>query len=55
MNKICLIYQPAGIGDIFYSIGIARYYQKLGYRIIWPVTKEILDVCEQIPNIEFYD
>jgi hypothetical protein len=55
MSKICLIYQPAGIGDIFYSIGIARHYQKLGYRIIWPVIKEILDVCRQIPNIEFYD
>lgn len=54
-EKICLIYQPAGIGDVFYSIGIARYYQKLGYRIIWPVVKEILEMVKQIPNIEFYN
>ena len=55
MDKICLIYQPAGIGDIFYSLGIARHYQKLGYRIIWPVVKEILDIGKQISGIEFYD
>jgi len=54
MDKICLIYQPCGIGDIFYSIGIARYYQKLGYRIIWPVIKELLYLKEYISNIEFY-
>lgn len=54
MEKICLIYQPCGIGDIFYSIGIARYYQKLGYRIIWPVIKELVYLKEYIFGIEFY-
>lgn len=54
MDKICLIYQPCGIGDIFYSIGIARHYQKLGYRIIWPIIKELIYLKEYIPNIEFY-
>ncbi len=54
MNKICLIHQPCGIGDIFYSIGIANHYQNLGYRIIWPVIKELLFLKEYIPNIEFY-
>jgi hypothetical protein len=53
MDKVCLIYQPCGIGDIFYSIGIARYYQKLGYRVIWPVIKELTYLKEYIPNIEF--
>jgi hypothetical protein len=55
MEKICLIYQPAGLGDIFYTIGIARHYQKLGYRIIWPVVKEIISTLSYIPGIEFYD
>ena len=54
-NKICLIYQPAGIGDVFFSIGIARYYQKLGYRIIWPVVADIIEMLNQITDIEFYD
>lgn len=54
MEKICLIYQPAGIGDIFYTIGIAHHYQKLGYRIIWPVIKELVYLKEYISNIEFY-
>ncbi len=55
MDKICLINQPAGIGDIFYSLGIARHYQKLGYRIIWPVVKEILWLKDYIDGIEFCD
>jgi hypothetical protein len=54
MDKICLIYQPCGIGDIFYSIGIARHYQKLGYRIIWPVIEELIYLKEYISDIEFY-
>lgn len=55
MSKICLIKQPAGIGDIFYSLGIARHYQKLGYEITWPVVKEILWLREYIPDINFCD
>jgi hypothetical protein len=55
MDKICLIYQPAGIGDIFYSLGIAYHYKKQGYRIIWPVVKEILNLQPYIKDIEFYD
>jgi hypothetical protein len=55
MDKICLIYQPAGIGDIFYSLGIANHYKKQGYRIIWPVVKEILDLQNYIKDVEFYD
>jgi len=53
MDKICLIHQSCGIGDIFYSIGIARHYQKLGYKIIWPVIKELLFLKDYIPDIDF--
>jgi len=55
MDKICLIYQPAGIGDIFYSLGIAYYYKKQGYRIVWPIDKAILSLQDYITDIEFYD
>lgn len=53
MSKICLIYQPCGIGDIFYSMGIARHYQKLGYKVIWPVIKELLYLNEYMIDIKF--
>ena len=43
MSKICLIRQPAGIGDIFFTQKIAKYYISEGYEVIWPV----------IPQFEF--
>lgn len=42
MNKTCLIYQPAGIGDIFYCQGIAKHYVSLGYQVIYPVKTNLL-------------
>jgi hypothetical protein len=42
-NKICLIRQPAGIGDIFFTQKISDFYIKKGYHVIWPV----------IPQFEF--
>ena len=38
--KICLINQPAGIGDIMYVIQIGRFFADKGYRVIWPVIKQ---------------
>jgi hypothetical protein len=43
MSKICLIRQPAGIGDIFFTQKIAKDYISKGYTVIWPV----------IPQFEF--
>lgn len=40
MSKICLIRQPAGIGDIFYTQKIAKSYISQGYTVIWPVISE---------------
>ena len=37
MSKICLIRQPAGIGDIFFCQKIAHHYNDLGYDVVWPV------------------
>jgi len=46
MEKICLIRQPAGLGDIIYCQKIGYHYQKLGYKIIWPIIK----VFSYLPN-----
>jgi len=41
MSKICLIKQPAGIGDIFFAQKIAKKIkEKHDCRIIWPVIKQ---------------
>lgn len=37
MNKICLIRQSGGIGDIFFCQKIAKTYLSRGYRVIWPI------------------
>ena len=41
-NKICLIHQPAGIGDVFFLQYVARKYMAMGYHVIWPLKDEIL-------------
>jgi len=40
MSKICLIRQPAGIGDIFFTQKIAKDYISKGYTVIWPVIEQ---------------
>jgi hypothetical protein len=42
MDKICLIYQPAGIGDIFFCQAIAKHYVRLGYKVIYPIKSNLM-------------
>lgn len=55
MSKICLIRQPAGIGDIFFCQKIAKLYANNGYQVIWPVLNEFSSIKDYIkhPNIFF--
>ena len=57
MSKICLIRQPAGIGDIFFLQKIAKYYISLGYDILWPVSSEFSNIKDYIKvnGITFVD
>lgn len=52
---ICLINQPAGMGDILYTLQIAFVYSSRNYRVIWPIIKEYLWIKEyiQTPSITF--
>jgi hypothetical protein len=42
MDKTCLIYQPAGIGDIFFCQAIAKHYVRLGYKVIYPIKSNLM-------------
>jgi hypothetical protein len=60
MEKICLIRQPAGIGDIFFCQKIAKII-----KVIWPVASTYaylnqymegdIDFCEENTSFEFKD
>lgn len=54
-RPICLINQPAGLGDILLCQKIAKMAIKKGYKIIWPVVKQYEYIGEYIKNenIEF--
>tara|TARA_Y100001938_G_C8060568_1_gene416966 strand:- start:443 stop:1174 length:732 start_codon:yes stop_codon:yes gene_type:complete len=53
LDKICLIHQPAGIGDVFFLQYVARKYMAMGYHVIWPLKDEILWIKDYILDIEF--
>ena len=48
-DKICLIRQPAGIGDILFCKKIGVIYNSLGFTVYWPILKALEDI---IPYIE---
>lgn len=55
-KRICLIQQEAGLGDILFCQGIAEYFHNNGYKVIWPVVKELIDTVEYIKtNAEFFN
>jgi hypothetical protein len=52
-DKICLIRQPAGLGDILFSQKIIRKLMEQGYKIVWPVKAEFLWLKQYISDINF--
>jgi hypothetical protein len=54
-NKICLINQPAGLGDIFFIQKIVQDFINKGYNVIYPVLSQLLYIKDYIktPNLEF--
>ena len=47
-NKLCLINQPAGLGDILLCQKIAKNYVDKGYRVLWPVDPVYFYIGEYI-------
>jgi hypothetical protein len=48
MSKICLIRQPAGLGDIFFCQKIAHINAEICDEVVWPVKPEFLYVKDYL-------
>lgn len=53
MDKICLIYQPCGLGDILFIQKIAKHWYNKGYDVIIPVVYELEWLNQYIDNVKF--
>lgn len=51
--KTCTIRQPAGLGDILFTLKIAYRLKERGYSIVWPVIKEFGWLGNYIKGIDF--
>jgi hypothetical protein len=51
--KTCFISQTGGLGDIFFCQKIASNYQKLGYRVIWPILRQYSYMRDYMTNFEY--
>jgi len=51
--KLCLIKQPAGIGDVFFCQKIAKAMMSQGYQIVWPLRPDIVWIRDYIKDIYF--
>jgi len=56
-NKKCLIFQPAGIGDIMFCQYICKQYVQKGYNVIYPLKSSLMYLKEYIsnPGVTFID
>lgn len=52
-EKICLIYQPCGLGDILFIQKVAKHWHAKGYRVIIPVVYELEWLNQYIDNVTF--
>jgi len=54
--KLCLIRQNSGLGYIIFSQGISNYYSNLGYKVIWPIIRELVNEVKYLKSsAEFYN
>jgi hypothetical protein len=52
-EKICLIYQPCGLGDILFIQKVAKHWHAQGYKVIIPVVYELEWLNDYIDNVTF--
>lgn len=53
--KTCLIKQPAGLGDIFFTQKIAHEIRQRDFIVVWPVIPEFVWLSEYFDCINFVD
>lgn len=53
----CLIYQPLGIGDVFFCQGIGKHFARRGYNVVWPIASHVMYLKDYIqsPEVTFVD
>jgi hypothetical protein len=49
--KTCLIKQPAGLGDIFFTQKIVKSFMDKGHKVIWPVNENFMWLNEYMDDI----
>lgn len=52
-EKICLIYQPCGLGDILFLQKVCKIFIDNGWKVIFPVVHEYEWLNEYIPSVNF--
>lgn len=52
-EKIGLIYQPCGLGDILFIQKIAHHIKNLGFQVYWPVVHELSWLNNYISDFNF--
>ena len=53
MEKIGLIYQPCGLGDILFLQKVAYDMKDKGYEVYWPIVNELMWLTDYIPDFNF--
>ncbi len=55
MEKICLINQPAGIGDVFFLQKVCHFYISKGYVVYYPLLPELMFIKNyiKVENLNF--
>lgn len=53
MEKIGIIYQPCGLGDILFLQKLAYHIKDQGYEVYWPVAHELKWLSDYIPDFNF--
>lgn len=56
MSKNCVIQQECGLGDILFCQGVSKLFHNNGYKIIWPVVKELVTTVKYLKtDAEFFN
>ena len=56
MSKRCVIQQECGLGDILFCQGVSKLFHNNGYKIIWPVVKELVSTVKYLKtDAEFFN
>ena len=57
MKKVCLINQPAGIGDVFFTQKIVDKFLNEGFNVIYPLEPQLMFINDYIKkeNLLFFE